>query len=448
MQDRVKNALKRAASGLLAVLLALCLVGTPRSKAVVSEGALLGSLFGSLLVSMGYSWAADNFDVPTFGEAIYDLIKQCDQEKDTGIQLLLDSNLAGLTAVGNGKLTFSQQWVNLAKSFADWFEQKFFASGNSSALVHSNAATCNLKSGSYPYFTCTYNNWGTSTGVEWIDLSYFSNFVTSSLLSFPKSGDILVNDEFSLHWFSKEVTTGIGLQTQYTINSIHNGTTIEINKFMTQNDVHYGFTSRGDRLALCLYYDTNTTLKVCPSASYDEFGSVKHEFLPLLSALDLASPSSLTAEKPAEVHYPVVAEDGSQVYEITVDGVTATDIEGIIQGAVDRILAGTATIVGSVEQAGTGEEVANPVIDPYKVSLSSVFPFCIPFDVYNMVTMLVAEPEAPNAEWTFTLPWSGQEYNVGWDLAAFDGVARVCRDMELVLFAVGLAVITYKVIKW
>ncbi len=419
MKDRVKKALKRAASGLMAVLLAVCLVGTPRAKAVVSEGALLGSIFGSLLVSMGYSWAADNMDAPTFGESIYKLTQEFDEAmKDTGIQLIRDLNLAGLTANGAGKLQFGYAWVQAARSFAEWFEGKFFTGDKTSAVV----------SGGTTYFT-------------WDDGTIFNLTDTEH----NKAGTILMT--------STELrTTGTVKSFYYQghLIEIRVGDSVDSNGFGTvfpyvDGDKKSGFWMNENIYDLS-FCNVNGFLRLCYNVK-DKFWDVVSGDIISVTATESIP---LTAEKPQEVHYPDVAEDGSQVYEITVDGVTATDIEGIIQGAVDRILAGTAAIAGSIAdaQAKPGEEVVNPEIEPYKVGLSSVFPFCIPFDVYNMVTMFVAEPEAPSAEWSFTLPWSSQEYSVGWDLAAFDGVARVCRDMELVLFAVGLAVITYKVIKW
>lgn len=88
-------------------------------------------------------------------------------------------------------------------------------------------------------------------------------------------------------------------------------------------------------------------------------------------------------------------------------------------------------------------------VTPYTVKIGEVFPFCIPFDLYHMVTMFSAEPEAPHAEWTFSLPWSPQqEYKVEWDLKKFDDLAELCRKLELILFCVGLAVVTSKLIKW
>ena len=92
-------------------------------------------------------------------------------------------------------------------------------------------------------------------------------------------------------------------------------------------------------------------------------------------------------------------------------------------------------------------------VTPYTVKIGEVFPFCIPFDLYHMVTMFSADPEAPNGKWEFYLPWEKQDphpqlYKVEWDLEKFDELAELCRKLELVLFCVGLAVVTSKLIKW
>lgn len=87
-------------------------------------------------------------------------------------------------------------------------------------------------------------------------------------------------------------------------------------------------------------------------------------------------------------------------------------------------------------------------VKPYTVRLGDVFPFCIPFDIYHMVTLFAAEPEAPHAKWEFSLPFTGGSYEVEWDLREWDEVAALCRKLELILFCVGLAVVTSKLIKW
>ena len=190
-----------------------------------------------------------------------------------------------------------------------------------------------------------------------------------------------------------------------------------------------------DHIYLCVYYPAKN------------FGT-KNTYIPD-DCLSLNPASALTAEKPQEVHYPDVAEDGSQVYEITVDGVTATDIEGIIQGAVDRILAGTAAIAGEVAQAqDVPVEPEVPAAGEYAVpGLETIFPFCIPFDIYAFCSALNADPVAPSFEWRMQYAPLGLDYTFEIDLSAFDSVAQVLRTMELLAFCVGLAFWTRHLIR-
>lgn len=105
--------------------------------------------------------------------------------------------------------------------------------------------------------------------------------------------------------------------------------------------------------------------------------------------------------------------------------------------------------------------VDNPVQDPaipisptlgnvnnYKATgLSEVFPFCIPFDMYDLMTILVAEPEAISFDCTLYFgPYLG-EYTLTIDLSVFDPVAKVVRTMELLLYMFGLMLITRSLIR-
>lgn len=73
--------------------------------------------------------------------------------------------------------------------------------------------------------------------------------------------------------------------------------------------------------------------------------------------------------------------------------------------------------------------------------LSSVFPFCIPFDIYSFFSCLAADPVAPSFEWRFYVPGICDE-TIVLDLSQFDTVAQIVRTMELLAFIVGLAFVT------
>lgn len=87
-------------------------------------------------------------------------------------------------------------------------------------------------------------------------------------------------------------------------------------------------------------------------------------------------------------------------------------------------------------------------INDYKaVGLSDVFPFCIPFDMYDLMTLLAAEPKAISFDYTFYMGEEIGEYTYTVDLSVFDPVARVLRTMELMLYMFGLMLVTRSLIR-
>lgn len=112
------------------------------------------------------------------------------------------------------------------------------------------------------------------------------------------------------------------------------------------------------------------------------------------------------------------------------------------------------TIAGedSIADAITKVEVIAPTIpeiDNFNLGLDAFFPFCIPFDFAKFLECLSAPAQAPS--FTFKFPTSfttrGGHLEIGYteyeiSLEAFDTVAQVCRTFELLLFIIGLAMLT------
>lgn len=91
-----------------------------------------------------------------------------------------------------------------------------------------------------------------------------------------------------------------------------------------------------------------------------------------------------------------------------------------------------------------------PLASDYIVRLEEFFPFCIPFDIYNIFRLFNAEPEAPAVRWKFpNIDRSGTisyvEYDI--DLSQFDTVAQWLRRFELIAFVVGLLAATRHIMK-
>lgn len=77
-----------------------------------------------------------------------------------------------------------------------------------------------------------------------------------------------------------------------------------------------------------------------------------------------------------------------------------------------------------------------------------VFPFCIPFDMIDLIRAFEAEPKAPYFEIPIKSELFQFEYMIEIDLKDFDEIARIFRLGETALFLIGLALVTGKVIKW
>lgn len=87
-------------------------------------------------------------------------------------------------------------------------------------------------------------------------------------------------------------------------------------------------------------------------------------------------------------------------------------------------------------------------LEPYVVDLRKIFPFCIPFDFYDFMMCLSAEPEAPH--FSFSMPTGYVDGEVVYteyemDLSQFDEVALNVRRMELFAFIIGLMFLTRQV---
>lgn len=84
----------------------------------------------------------------------------------------------------------------------------------------------------------------------------------------------------------------------------------------------------------------------------------------------------------------------------------------------------------------------------YKVELTGIFPFCIPFDFVALLKTLDAEPRAPCFSFPVVIPALEYREDVKLDLAIFDDVAKVIRLCEKVSFILFLMFVTSKVIRW
>lgn len=89
-----------------------------------------------------------------------------------------------------------------------------------------------------------------------------------------------------------------------------------------------------------------------------------------------------------------------------------------------------------------------PVAGGFTADLRKLFPFCIPFDIVDAMKVLNAPAVAPRFSLPIKMDYGklhiNQEFVI--DMSRFDGIIRIFRVGETILFIIGLAFVTRKLI--
>lgn len=162
--------------------------------------------------------------------------------------------------------------------------------------------------------------------------------------------------------------------------------------------------------------------------------------------------------------------------QIENDGVNSDASAIILQNIMDRLQELTDVIVGEnvtgndwvigatdsipsvVDRTDSDSISISQKIEPNQYiaigNFKNVFPFCIPFDIFEFFKILNAQPVAPYLEIPFSIPTgiSGghlnlTEHTLIIDLSQYESISVVCRAMFLLLFIIGLAFVTRYLIK-
>lgn len=156
--------------------------------------------------------------------------------------------------------------------------------------------------------------------------------------------------------------------------------------------------------------------------------------------LDNVGVADVTGVIDGVISIPIDGVDGvsiSNPYEV-IDGVYPVDtIDGTVLGT-DTPIDGIVPIIPD-----GGHEYTIP-------NLQELFPFCIPFDLVNLFSVLKAKPEAPKISFPIPVPDGGMKFHYEYievDLSKFDSVAKILRTLELLAFCVGLTIATRALIR-
>lgn len=107
--------------------------------------------------------------------------------------------------------------------------------------------------------------------------------------------------------------------------------------------------------------------------------------------------------------------------------------------------------IGSGGSGGSGgspgsDTTGGDLAQKFDADWKGVFPFCVPFDLIDFLSILSASPQAPKFTWRFYVP-KVVDYNIEIDLSPFDSVAEIVRTMELLAFCIGLILLTRNIIR-
>lgn len=91
-------------------------------------------------------------------------------------------------------------------------------------------------------------------------------------------------------------------------------------------------------------------------------------------------------------------------------------------------------------------EETDAVLNMASPNLNTIFPFCIPWDLVAIYSLLDADPEAPHLKGEITIPSLNWTYSVDFDFSIYNDAAKLFRTMFFLLFLVVLSIATRNLI--
>lgn len=450
---KVKSALQRITMGVLALLFTVTLA-VPKAKAVtgvddVSVGIMavlvhLESIGGSLAVQQGTALATQN--------AVTSLATQAGAAGALGAGVTGSAALAtigaAVTAFAGGYTIGYAGYETLSK-LVSWLRQSYLT-GSAPNKVYTYNITVDNKG--WKYFTDDGLNIQSSENpLVFGDVYTMQSGTTFWVNRSPIDGDYNKGATYDLVTISpdnlietRSLTTSNGVDTSF--NNYHLYPFDNVSGSLDTSDVYLYPKQPG----IAILIATSSNGSGLPTGYFRPKSGLNQD----REEVVMTPPAEWVLPAPAPgqvVHYRPYPNAPQKTIEEIVEDVPKDIYDKKFDPVPPQVIDPT---VPPVNPDLPPVVNPNPPVDPpaevqpYTVQLGDVFPFCIPFDLYHMVTLFVAEPEAPHAKWEFNLPFAAGTYKVEWDLQEWDEVAALCRKMELILFCVGLAVVTYKLIKW
>ncbi len=211
---------------------------------------------------------------------------------------------------------------------------------------------------------------------------------------------------------------------------------------------------------------------VCPEVpkTHMTYNEIQEYISPVIDFTNIGGISDIYDRDGNLGNYDLVGRVGNGTIaddKVSLDWQSVKDDADTLKGTLEKVRSGELALEDSLADVGvigldrvtdkaidSDKDITNDIpieqvttsgeINDYKLNLTDLFPFCLPFDLVDFIKVLRAEPESPKFTWKFAYPtingMKTADLNV--DLAQWNTVALIFRRMELLAFIIGLILIT------
>lgn len=440
-----------------AVLASLVLL-PPKAKAFAMTSSAVTALAGGFLSACGLTPVVSGMgSSEEVNESVARLIQDFLNEEVGGISVAdwaLSFGEIGL-AVKDKRIVIPKPFAEKLGQFARWVAGKYGAKPgvnvvfSDSGITFSDGSTYNLSS------------FGSSVIFDSSGITESSDFYLGTAIQFGSSRtdytEIVFSSGYSCQFYKDDSSLSSG---SFYARRTRNG--IQESKWINLSS--WGMNSWVSCVGITFFVNPSTgDLTYVPEFFYSESGTytlfynANYIFLPANLVKDLYLDQSLeidVSDTMQEVLERLTALEEGQSIALDVGATQSMEIQDILQGILDAILAGelsaSAEIVDEAEvPVDPDPPPVVPVVpeglDKLGAALTSRFPFSIPWDVYKGVTLLAAPPKAPYFEVDFMAPiadrvggWKGST-KVVLDFSEYEIIGQVCRWTSTIGFCLMLA---------
>lgn len=415
----------------LAILAFFIFVGSPfqqAAQAVVGVSTGLIAIIIAFLAAMGITFTTTGvFD--TMEDYVGSLLE--DWAVTTGNSLIY--NLSGVNYGRNklGQIVVNNRFIRMIQAFATYLKARFGVVDNTThPLVVAGTAINGYMSYALPVAVYA-DIFGSGSIYEYLNEEYQVDNDIFAIPTYDSKFD-------SLRWVFWSLSPGS--VTTKEINPNGNVTTLTPDALALRSSGIYATNNRYAHkidqvtgLDYTIQGDLNTIIE----SIYNGQPTITYEGNEInLEAGTIVLPDDDENYNPGD---GAILDVGAPWGESLEDIVTETIPENYMDS--DITYTGEESATEQYVEDDTLTEINSNPGDYQVTGLTSVFPFCIPFDIYSFFECLAAEPVAPSFEWRFYVPRICDE-TIVLDLSQFDTVAQIVRTMELLAFIVGLAFVT------